>query len=161
MSAGRFTTFLRIIAGWRDAYPAYKSHIHLAIQNNHTEVWLELNVPLLLGTGGCGGCSSGIRTIAATGRRRGDPHCRTYGAHAGCGGTSCRNRRGSRPCCLTHLNGGGIDRSRRKRRYSPQAIQNFFITNSLHCMNGDLPKRISGEIEYTQAKVCKLRHAGI
>lgn len=28
----------------------------------------------------------------------------------------------------------------------------FFITNSLHCMNGDLPKRISGEIEYTQPK---------
>ena len=126
MSAGRFTTFLRIIAGWRNAYPAYKSHILLAIQNNHTEVWLELNVPLLLGTGGCGGCGSGIRTIAATGRRQGDPHCRTYGAHAGCGGTSCRNRRGSRPCRLTHLNGGGLDRSRRKRRYSPQAIQNFF-----------------------------------
>lgn len=36
-------------------------------------MWLELNVPLLLGTGGCGGCGSGIRTIAATGRRRGDP----------------------------------------------------------------------------------------
>jgi hypothetical protein len=27
---------------------------------------------------------------------------------------------------------GGIDRSRRKRRYGKNAIQNFFITNSLH-----------------------------
>lgn len=56
---------------------------------------------------------------------------------------------------------GSIDRGRRKRRYSQQAIQYFFITISLHCMNGDLPKRISGEIEYTQPKVCKLRRAGI
>lgn len=47
MSAGRITTFLRIIAGWRDAYPAYKSHRLLEIQNNHTEVWLWL-IPFIL-----------------------------------------------------------------------------------------------------------------
>ncbi|AWS94235.1 hypothetical protein AN232_02720 [Citrobacter sp. CRE-46] len=31
----------------RNAYPAYKSRRLLAIQNNHTEVWLEL-IPVIL-----------------------------------------------------------------------------------------------------------------
>ena len=107
---------------------------------------------LLLGTGGRGCCGPGIRTITATGCRERDTHRRAYGADAGRGGTTRRNRRCCRPCRFAHLYRCSPRRSRRKRRYGKMPYRTFFITISLHWMNGDLPKNISGGIEYTQLK---------
>lgn len=87
-------------------------------------MWLWLNVPILLGTGG-----RGIGTITAAGYRERDAHRRTYGANAGGGGASRRYRRRCRPCRFTHLNGGRGDRCRRKRGYGKNAIQYFFHHN--------------------------------
>lgn len=84
---------------------------------------------LLLGTGGRGCCGPGIRTITATGCRERDTHRRAYGADAGRGGTPRRNRRCCRPCRFAHLYRCSPRRSRRKRRYGKNAIQNFFHNN--------------------------------
>lgn len=107
---------------------------------------------LLLGTGGRGCGGPGIRTITATGCRERDTHRRAYGADAGRGGTPRRNRRCCRSCRFAHLYRCSPRRSRRKRRYGKNAIQNFFHNNFPSLNEWRFTQNISGGIEYTQLK---------
>lgn len=112
---------------------------------------------LLLGTGGRGCCGPGIRTITATGCRERDTHRRAYGADAGRGGTPRRNRRCCRPCRFAHLYRCSPRRSRRKRRYGKNAIQNFFHNNFPSLNEWRFTQKHFGRDRVYTTKACELR----
>ena len=121
-----------------------------------TQIILGIHT-LLLGTGGRGCGGPGIRTITATGCRKRDTHRRAYGADAGRGGTPRRNRRCCRPCRFAHLYRCSPRRSRRKRRYGKNAIQNFSHNNFPSLNEWRFTQKHFGRDRVYTTKACELR----
>ena len=121
-----------------------------------TQIILGIHT-LLLGTGGRGCGGPGIRTITATGCRERDTHRRAYGADAGRGGTPRRNRRCCRPCRFAYLYRCSPRRSRRKRRYGKNAIQNFFHNNFPSLNEWRFTQKHFGRDRVYTTKACELR----
>ena len=84
-------------------------------------------------------------------------HRRAYGADAGRGGTPRRNRRCCRSCRFAHLYRCSPRRSRRKRRYGKNAIQNFFHNNFPSLNEWRFTQKHFGRDRVYTTKACELR----